>query len=194
MIGFSIKNYSSQSDEELMALIQKKDEKAFEELYTRYAKKMFLFFYRMLGRSRDTANDFLQDLFLKVVENPGAFDTEKKFSTWFYTVAANMCKNEYKKNSARDTTVRMTARTKIPLTESRHNEIDLNSFTEELYAHLNEMDGKHKSAFILRYANNLDIKEIAAIEQCPEGTVKSRIFYTIKHLSKKLTAYKPGVD
>jgi RNA polymerase sigma-70 factor, ECF subfamily len=194
MIRLSIKNYAAQSDEELMTLIQRKDEKAFEELYARYAKKMFAYFYRMLNRSRDTANDFLQDLFLKIVEKPDSFDQAKKFSTWFYTLAANMCKNEYKKLSVRDNTVRLTARTEIAFMEDRHNELDLVSFTEELYNKLGEMDDKHKSAFILRFANNLDIKEIAEIEQCPEGTVKSRIFYTVKHLSKKLTAYKPGVE
>ena len=45
--------------------------------------------------------------------------------------------------------------------------------------------------FLLRYQQELSIKEIAAILGCPEGTVKSRIFYTLKKLSEKLQYFKP---
>ena len=50
-------------------------------------------------------------------------------------------------------------------------------------------------AFLLRYGNNLSIKEIAEILECPEGTIKSRLYYTIKYLSERLNVYKPeGTD
>ena len=68
-------------------------EKAFTELYTRYAKPMLYFFYQRLYQDEPKAQDFLQDLFLKIIEKPQLFDRDKKFKTWLYTVATNMCKN-----------------------------------------------------------------------------------------------------
>jgi RNA polymerase sigma-70 factor (ECF subfamily) len=177
-----------------VSLILKKNEKAFVEIYYRYSKKMFSYFYRMLGGTKDRAQDFVQDLFFKLIEKPGSFDRTKKFSTWFYTLAFNMCKNEYKKIKVRDEYYGIPARTDILLNDNLNEIIDLKSFTRDLYNHLEDLDDNHRSAFILRYGNYLSVKEIAEIEGCPEGTVKSRIYYTIKYLSEKLIAYKPGVE
>jgi RNA polymerase sigma-70 factor (ECF subfamily) len=51
------------------------------------------------------------------------------------------------------------------------------------------MDEKHKMVFLLRYQQDIPIREIAEILGCPEGTVKSRLFNAIKILSKKLTVF-----
>jgi RNA polymerase sigma-70 factor (ECF subfamily) len=46
----------------------------------------------------------------------------------------------------------------------------------------------------LRYSNDISIKEISEIMDCPEGTVKSRIHYTLRQLSEKLAKYKDRVE
>lgn len=180
--------YTGKSDEELMTLIQVKKEHALEELYKRYSLKMSLYFCRMFYGDYEKGKDFTQDLFLKVIEKASYFNTGMKFSTWLYTLASNMCKNEFKKERIRNDT-------SFPLKSSNFHEdyerqIDLQSFNEELYIALKEIDYEHKTAFLLRYGSELSIKEIAYILDCPEGTVKSRLYYTIKYLSKKLTIYK----
>ena len=77
------------------------DQAAFSELYLRYKSRMYYYFYRMLGNSTDTANDFLQELFMKLIEKPESYNPTYSFSTWFYSVANNMCKNEYRKRGIR---------------------------------------------------------------------------------------------
>jgi RNA polymerase sigma-70 factor, ECF subfamily len=188
-------DYKKRSDEELMSMILNKNQLAFGELYGRYSKKMFSFFYRMLYCDREKARDFLQDLFIKIIEKPELFDTSKKFSPWFYSLAANMCKNEYKKIKIRDGLSITRISPGISAKTNIYDELDLKSFISELYLYLEEMDNGHRSAFILRYGNDFSIKEIAEILECPEGTIKSRLYYTIKYLSERLNVYKPeGTD
>ena len=91
------KSIADLSDEALMSRIAKGNTAAFELLYDRYSNRMHAFFRRMLGNDSELANDFLQELFMKIIEKPKAFDVERRFSTWIYTVASNMCKNEYRR-------------------------------------------------------------------------------------------------
>jgi RNA polymerase sigma-70 factor, ECF subfamily len=189
---FLKRDYKKRSDEELMAMVLNKNELAFGELYCRYSKKMFSFFYRMLSCDKDKARDFLQDIFLKLIEKPESFDSARKFSPWFYSLANNMCKNEYKKIKIRNEHSVSQAFSDISVNTNIFDELDLKSFVGELYHYLEDIDDDHRSAFLLRYGNNLSIKEIAEILECPEGTIKSRLYYTVKYLSEKLTVYKPG--
>lgn len=55
-----------QTDTELMQQIVAGDQAAFGELYCRYKDRMYYYFYRMLGNSDEQANDFLQELFMKL--------------------------------------------------------------------------------------------------------------------------------
>ena len=90
-------NYKTSSDEDLMRLIRRHDRRAFNELYDRYAHKLLHYFIRMLGGDEQKAQDFLQELCLKIVQKVERFDLNEVFSTWVYTLAHNMCKNEYRR-------------------------------------------------------------------------------------------------
>jgi RNA polymerase sigma-70 factor (ECF subfamily) len=100
-MGIFRKNYSEVSDEELMQNIRQGNTGAFDELYRRYNRRLLLYFYRMLGGDSEKAQDFLQDLFLKIFEKNNLFRNEARFSSWIFTVAHNMCKNEYRWLSVR---------------------------------------------------------------------------------------------
>jgi RNA polymerase sigma-70 factor, ECF subfamily len=186
--------FRDKSDEVLMMLITEKDKSAFEELYKRYSKKMLCYFYRMLWNDYNLAKDFLQDLFLKIIEKPEMFDSQKIFSVWFYSLASNMCKNEYKRTETRNEHILNQGFNYLQRDENYSDVIDLKLFKEELYLHLKSLSYEHKTIFLLRYGNDLSIKEIAEILQCPVGTVKSRLFYTIKYLSERLNVYNPKVS
>jgi len=86
-----------------MQRVHEGNEHALEEIYHRYASLLLKYFHRMLWREEEKAQDFLHDLFLKIIEQPHRFKTEAKFSTWIYSVANNMCKNEYRKRDFRKT-------------------------------------------------------------------------------------------
>ncbi len=93
------------SDEELMESVKVGEETAFDELYNRYSKRLLVYFYRMLGSNEEKAQDFLQDIFVKIIEKPHLFGSKNRFSSWVFTVANNMCKNEYRRFKVRNQVV-----------------------------------------------------------------------------------------
>ena len=88
--------FSIYSDEELMTFICRGEVEAFDEVYERYGKRLFVYFTRMLNFNRAAAEDALQDLFMKIAESPQKFDTSRSFKTWIFSVASNTCKNHYR--------------------------------------------------------------------------------------------------
>ncbi len=188
--SFSYKKYS---DEELMSLIGNEDSTYLKELYNRYSNKLLFYFYRMLGGDEEKAQDFLQDVFLKIIEKPDQFNEKMKFSTWIFTIASNLCKNEYRRMKVRETTRNepdMDYHQQVNTIDQIHkiNQID---FEKAVQQELRKMDPEQRSTFILRFQENLSIKEIGEILNCSPGTVKSRIFYTTKKLASCLKEYNP---
>lgn len=186
------KSYKSQSDESLMQLLLHREQKAFEELYSRYSRKLLNYFYYNLAFEHAKAQDFLHDLFLKIIEKPEYFDSNKSFKSWIYTLATNMIKNEYKKQQVRTLYYEQEKEQQESYQHAFDLEIDFSHFVAELQLELNQLDSDSNLLFSLRYYEELSIPEIAQILQIPEGTVKSRLFYLVKKLSNKLILYKPN--
>ena len=181
------------SDNELMKLIASGDQTAFSELYHRYKDRMYYYFYRMLGNSDEQANDFLQELFLKLIEKPESYSSSFPFKTWLYSVANNMCKNEYRHQNVRqeyeDFELAQPKLDYLSETCIQHEQI-----IEKIFATLDDLGEEHRSAFLLRYREGFSIKEVAEILELPEGTVKSRLFYAKKLLAGKLDYLKNEIE
>jgi RNA polymerase sigma-70 factor (ECF subfamily) len=186
----SLKKYS---DEELMFLIGNENDAYLKELYHRYSKKLLYFFYRMLGGDEGKAQDFLQEVFLKIIENPNRFNNDMKFSTWIFTIASNLCKNEYRRLKVRETTrseANMDLHEEMN-TNDQLQKINHYDFETAVQNELHKMNPDHRITFILRYQENLSIQEISKILHCSSGTVKSRIFYITKKLASRLSYFNP---
>lgn len=172
-------------DEELMQKIHQGSEAAFTELYTRYGTSLLRYFTRMLWGNRAMAEDFLHDLFLKIIHNPQQFDINRKFSTWAYSVAHNMCKNEYRKKQNQ----RLDG-IEVKHSQDLDRELDLLSANEKLTMLLETLEEDDKTIFLLRYEEELSIAQISQVVFRPEGTVKSRLFYLRKNLAIALHEFK----
>ena len=72
------------------------------------------------------------------------------------------------------------------------NSYDKKIFHKRLNQELDQLSVSHKKVFIMRMKHNLSIKEIAEIMETSEGTIKSRIFYTLKKLSENLKEFNPA--
>lgn len=164
---------------------------AFDELYERYAQQMLNFFYRMLNRDREKAEDMLHDLFLKIIERPQSFDDTRSFRAWFYTLSGNMVRNEYRsmqvRNEHKEYSLLMNDE---PLGENGE-QTDQKTFERKLASELKKLDPEAQLLIRLRFSEEMSVKQIAEIIDCPEGTVKSRLFYLTKQLGKRLEVYKP---
>ena len=110
-----------------------------------------------------------------------AIDPARPFSTWLYSVANNMCKNEYRREEVRKKAapeLRYEANGTVQSTAG--DGLDRAHFSERLDAELDLLAHDHKATFVMRYHEDMAIKEIAVAFGCSEGTVKSRLFYTLK--------------
>ena len=184
--------YNSLADEDLMAEIIKGNENAFIELYERWSKPILNYFFKILWQDLEKSEDFMQDLITKIIQKPKLFNVNKSFKTWIYTIAYNMCKNEYRKNETRKgINNRLNENTAKSTYGNYEENYDENLFNVRLNEELNLLSNNHKKVFIMRMKHNLSIKEIAEIMETSEGTVKSRIFYTLKKLSTSLKEFKP---
>jgi len=88
------------TDEELIRRFQAGDETAFEEIVNRYKNRLMNFAYRFV-LDREEAEDIVQDTFLKVYQNRYAYKEIAKFSTWIYTITANLAKTILRKRRNR---------------------------------------------------------------------------------------------
>ncbi len=184
--------YTAYTDEQLMDEVVKGNSRAFTELYDRYSKPMLNYFYRMLWQDRLKAEDFMQELFTKIIQKPHLFNSKLKFKTWIFSIANNMCKNEYRKQEVRkgsnndlhENIVGDDANEPI-------KKVDRSLFNDRLKEELNLLSESHKKVFIMRFKQGLSLKEIAEVLDVSEGTVKSRVFYTLKKLSANLKEFNP---
>jgi|APCry1669189204_1035204.scaffolds.fasta_scaffold04094_2 RNA polymerase sigma-70 factor, ECF subfamily len=189
-----LQNLGKKTDEELLQLIRDGNKEAFSVLYSRYSIKLYNFFLRMLDKDHGKAEDFTHDLFLKIIENPFLFDMNRRFDTWVFHIAYNICKNEYRKMAVRNEYQQGPGKDLPVITEAGNDRSDVLKFSEALDHHLQLLDERHKMVFLLRYQQEISIREIAEILDCPEGTVKSRLFTAIKRLSKKLSVFDPKIN
>jgi RNA polymerase sigma-70 factor (ECF subfamily) len=177
--------YEKINDEHLMKSIHHGDTGAFNELYGRYNRRLSYYFYRMLGNSSEKAQDFLQDIFIKIIERPELFDASRKFSTWVFSVAHNMCKNEYRRMAVRGNLIRednVDLYAGINETELR----DMQLTADQIFMEIDNLGETEKTAFILYYREDFSLQEIGKVLALPEGTVKSKLFYARKKLCRKL--------
>jgi RNA polymerase sigma-70 factor (ECF subfamily) len=176
-----------------MKLIISGDQAAFSKLYNRYKHRMYYYFYRMLGNSADHANDFLQELFMKLIEKPESYHPTHNFSTWLYSVANNMCKNEYRRRGIRQEYQSAEA-LKPAVDFIEEPTTDQDKILEKIFQTLDQLGEEHRSAFLLRYREGFSVKEVAQILELAEGTVKSRLFYARKLLAEKLEYLKDEIE
>ncbi|MDG1346306.1 MAG: RNA polymerase sigma factor, partial [Crocinitomicaceae bacterium] len=164
-------------------------------LYDRYAKHLYQYFYRRMWKDCEKAEDFVHDLFTKLIQNPNVFDTTRSFKTWVFSVANNMTINEYKKQAVRQN---VSGGLEEDITVAHDSSLDSQlqdtMFTEALERELEQLDEKQREAFELRHIQGFSIKEIAETLQINEGTVKSRVFYAVKELTGKLMEFKVGLQ
>lgn len=181
---------SHHTDEILMTEAVKGQRQAFENLYDRYSAPMYNYFMKMNRYDTHLAQDLTQDLFLKILEKSDQFNPSRSFKTWIYSIANNMCKNIYRHDEVVE-----KARTEW---EGKKNHspslaeagIDKVQFDKELKIEIALLDPAKRSSFILRFKHDFSIREIAEATGTSEGTVKSRLHYTIQSLAGRLDAFK----
>ena len=160
------------------------ESRAFDELVNRYQNRLLNFVYRTTG-DRERAEDLVQEVFVRVYRHIHRFDRSRKFSTWIYTIASNLAKNELRNRSRNPLVLFQTIRRNWEDDDRPLQFEDPASRPDDLYRkrHLREVVGDaveklpphHRNVFVLRELEGKSYEEISEITSCNPGTVKSRL-------------------
>ena len=160
------------------------DERAFGEILQRYRPRLLAFIYRMIG-DRERAEDLVQEAFIRIHRHMHRFDSTRKFSTWVYTIASNLAKNELRNRSRNPLVYYQSCRARGDEDQRPLQFEDASSRPDDMYAsrHLRELveatvdrlSPHHREVFVLRELQGRSYEEIAAVTHCNLGTVKSRL-------------------
>jgi RNA polymerase sigma-70 factor, ECF subfamily len=176
--------FKALDDSQVVARILAGDSRGFTELVERYQARLLNFVYRTTG-DRERAEDLVQETFIRVHRHLHRFDQSKKFSTWVYTIASNLAKNELR-NRSRNPLVLFQAIRKnwesddrpLEWADDTYRPDDLfrkRHLREIIDSAVSELPEHHRNVFVLRELEGKTYEEIAEITGCNLGTVKSRL-------------------
>jgi RNA polymerase sigma-70 factor (ECF subfamily) len=176
-------------DHMLMARVAENDLLAFNELVDLYKGKLFTMLVRMV-HSDDEAQDLLQETFVRVWEHRRNFDDRYCFSTWVYTIAMNLGKNELRKRR-KVKFLSMFDRDNNPIEIEDPQAENSGGLSVLIDRAVGKLPARYREAFELRDLQELSYEEIGDVLGVPVGTVKSRVNRARNLLKDEL---KPKVE
>ena len=179
---------------ETIELCQRGDAAAFAQVVRRYERPLFAYVYRLGCTPPDRdAEDVVQEVFVKVYQSIHRYRRlgEGVFSTWLFAIAHNHCMSLGRRKQIEMQTRRgETGRSPAPSEATLPSPAETLSTRDEvarIVRAAGELPESLRSAFILRYYQDLPCGEIATILNCNEGTVRSRLFRARKTVLQSLT-------
>ncbi len=197
-------DYTELSDEKLASLyVKNRDDEAYNEIVNRYGEKIFRLAMR-ITKNPESAEEVLQNVFVKLIEKLGTFREESKLATWIYTVSSNeafMYIRNRNKHSSRE----------ISVDEFKENDNGSSYDTLQLRYEgfgpddsainnqqqvlldkaINELPEEYRVVFQLRDVEGLSNQQTAEVLGLSVAAVKSRILRARNQLKKKLARYFP---
>jgi RNA polymerase sigma-70 factor (ECF subfamily) len=159
----------------------------FESIVNRYEKPIFSFLTGM-GISSTNVEDIAQDVFISAFQNLSSFDHSKsQFSTWLFTIAKNKAINYSRKKQLKsffgfnNETLDQHCSTDLPFDQIQNTRLK-GIIADSLHT----LPNNFKTCAVLFFYSDLNLQEIAEIEKCSVGTVKSRLFRAKEAMKKNL--------
>jgi len=185
-------NLKDLTDEQLIKEFQDNDTiEAYELLVKRFKDPLMNYVFRFVG-NKDVASDIVQDTMIKFYLNKDSYKSFAKFSTWIYTIAGNLARNELKRRKRRvifslnnhDDDQELQVEDKSFVAPDRATD---NSISREMVEKaLKKVKPVYREVVVLRDVQGLSYEEVAEITKLSIGTVKSRINRGRKQLQKLL--------
>src|SRR6478736_3140124 len=150
--------------------VKKGDQDAFADIVEYHKDKLFHLCYRMLG-NREEAQDAAQEAFIRAYVNIHSYDTSKKFSTWLFRIATNLCidrirkkKPDYYLDANVPGTDGLNMYSQIAASgELPEEEVERMELQERIHYEIGRLPDKYRSVIILRYIEELPLQEIGDI-------------------------------
>jgi RNA polymerase sigma-70 factor (ECF subfamily) len=167
-----------ETDEYLMEMVQKGDNKSLELLYDKHKKTLINFFYRMSGDIH-TSENLLQETFTRVYLYRNSFSIDKIFFPWLYQIARNTWADHYKKKKKNPVFAdnELQSVSKIsPGFEEQHDTQQLILFA------LQQLSENDRQLVILYHLKGLNYTEMSTMFQMTEGNLRVKLCRALKTL------------
>lgn len=177
-----------------MARVAEDDERAFTELVSRFQGRVGNLIARVLN-DRESVDDLAQEVFVRVFVHRRNFRRGARFSTWVFTIAANLAKNEIRRRVRRRNWFSLDALTEVfsdslpqlaDSREGREQVLEREQLQGEVGRAIAMVPEKYRLALVLRDIEGLSYEEIAEVLGLPGGTVRSRINRARAMLERRL--------
>lgn len=167
---------------------------AFEEIVTLFQHRLYQVCYRMLGNAQE-AEDIAQEAFVRAYTNIHTYDQNRKFSTWLFRIATNLCidrirkkKPDYYLDAEVPGTEGLNMYSQIASPDELPEEqVEKMEMQERIHYEIGRLPDKYRSVIILRYIEELPLQEIGDILKLPLGTVKTRVHRGREALRKQMS-------
>ncbi|MGT2754714.1 RNA polymerase sigma factor [Streptococcus ovis] len=176
----------------LIRKIQRGDTDAWELLVNKYYDKIFAYCYRRCYGNRMLASDLTQEVFLKLVQALPNYSYRGKFYNYLYTIAVNHCNTVTKKKQLEQ--VELDEKMLLDTQESVETYLVKQEEKQAIQEALNKLPDIQREALILRYYQDLKVRDIAKITGVEVSTAQSRIHQGLKKLAKWLDEKESSDD
>lgn len=185
--------------EQLVAMVQGMqagDEAATALMYETFHEDFYYFILKTVNNDRELAEDLTQDTFLEILETIHKLEEPVAFVTWAKQIAYHKCTGYFrkKKELLLDENEDGTTAFDIQVEENAEfipdEALDNKELKQTLMEMINELPEEQRAALLLRYFNEISVKEIAQIQNVSEGTIKSRLNYARKSIKQAVESYE----
>ena len=181
------------TDHQLVARVQKGDKRAFDLLVLKYQFRLQAIVSRFI-RDTDEVADVTQEAFIKAYRALPKFRGDSQFYTWLYRIAINTAKNYLVSKNRRPANTdidigdaeQFADNDKLIDETSPENSMMTEELAQVIKDSLNQLTEDLRTALTLREFEGMSYEEIAAIMDCPVGTVRSRIFRAREFIDERV--------
>lgn len=180
----SLKTNNFQTEQELVALLQKGSITAFEGLFEQFSLKLYRFSYSYL-KSESESEDVVQDVFLKIWENRTSLKTGTSFQSYLFTIAFNSIRKSFNKKARQDQFHSDLFEFLSDDNSSLENHPDYEALLSKLDLLIDQMPTRRKEIFLKRKKEGKSVREIAEKMNISPKTVENQITEAMNYLKKE---------
>lgn len=179
---------SNNNTSELLHLLKNGDERAFEEIFNCYHKRLHYFIFSFV-KSEFVAEDILQEVMIKVWLKRTTIDLSSSFDSYLYTIARNQTYNHLRKISNQESLKKEVWRNIKSFNRQTEDTILLSEYNEIVDDILNNLPAKKRNIYILSREQGKSNQEIADLLNISQKTVKNHLWKTLQLIKAQLKPY-----
>lgn len=174
---------------EIIEQSKRNDQKSFRKIVEVYQSMIYSLAFRIMCNEEE-AKDIVQETFIRVWTNLSSYQQDKKFSTWIYAIATNLCLDKLKSSKQRFKSESLNENVNLLISSENADKRLIDSELGEVILSLtNELTPKQKIVFTLRYIEDMEMDEIVEITGLTSEKIKSNLYLARQAIRTKIEKY-----